>query len=355
MTIMRALSIAPINLLCLTALSLALAACDRSAPKNEVTSAAVQSSELAANTTTSQAGETSTYERWTCPANVGTAPSGELVAERVVAANTTRTEPGLYEGPVWLNNALYFSDFTFAEGFPSRIQRLVDNTVMETFIENSGTNGLAVDADGFLIAGVHSTKSLSRIDPATRERSNIVGMYEGNVFNSPNDLTEAVDGSVYFTDPDFQRSAAPGGQEKTNVFRVAPDGSVSVVDDSIQNPNGISLSPAEDVLYVAGGGNKGFLRAYPIVDGIPGEGKNLVEGIVVPDGMAIDCLGNIYVTEHSVQRLRVFSPTGDQLATIKVDANITNAAFGGPERKTLYLTGAGVVWSIDLDVAGFPY
>src|SRR5690606_40177339 len=80
-----------------------------------------------------------------------------------------------------------------------------------------------------------------------------------------------------------------------------------------------------------------------------------LEGITVPDGMAIDCLGNIYVTEHAAQRVRVFTPEGDQIATIKVDANITNAAFGGPERKTLYLTGAGAVWSIDLQVAGFPY
>src|SRR5690606_33915263 len=186
-------------------------------------------------------------------------------------------------------------------------------------------------------------------------RSTVADMYDGNVFNSPNDLTEARDGSLYFTDPDFQRSAAPGGQEKTNVFRVGPAGVVSVVDDTIANPNGISLSPAEDILYVAGGGEQGFIRAYPIINGVPGEGKNIIDGITVPDGMAIDCLGNIYATEHSLQRLRVFSPAGEQLATIKVDANITNAAFGGPERKTLYLTGAGTVWSIDLDVMGMPY
>ena len=37
------------------------------------------------------------------------------------------------------------------------------------------------------------------------------------------------------------------------------------------------------------------------------------------------------------------------------DANLTNAAFGGPQRRTLYLTGAGSVWSIELDVAGLPY
>ena len=71
--------------------------------------------------------------------------------------------------------------------------------------------------------------------------------------------------------------------------------------------------------------------------------------------MAIDCLGNIYVTEHTRRRVRVVSPEGTPLATISVDANLTNAAFGGPQRRTLFLTGAGAVWSIDLDVAGLPY
>ncbi len=302
-----------------------------------------------------QAAQSSGHQPWQCPAEPGTPPAGELTAQRIPAANTTREEPGLFEGPVWVDGALYFSDFTFSAGFPSRIQRLTNDSVMETLVENAGSNGLAVDADGYLLVATHATKSVDRLNLHTGERQIITGLYADNAFNSPNDLTEAADGSIYFTDPDFQRSAAPGGQDKTRVYRLGPDGVVSVVDGTIANPNGISLSPAQDVLYVAGGGEQGFVRAYPIVDGQVGEGKNLVEGIVVPDGMAVDCLGNLYVTEHTQQRARVFSPAGEHLATIRVDANITNGAFGGPEGKTLYLTGAGGVWKIDLDVAGFPY
>jgi gluconolactonase len=361
-TFLSAASLSPITLstrglsVCTLALCASLVACDQSGSTTEAPQAEQQPAvESRASSSEPSEAPTSAYQAWSCPAEPGSSPTGELVAERIVAANSTRDEPGLYEGPVWLNDALYFSDFTFSQGFPSRIQRLSNNSVLETFMEESGSNGLAKDADGYLIAGTHSTKSLSRFDSRTGERSKIVGMYDGNAFNSPNDLTEARDGNIFFTDPDFQRSAALGGQEKTNVFRVAPDGVVTVVDDTISNPNGISLSPAQDVLYVAGGGDEGFIRAYPLVDGVPGEGKNLVEGVQVPDGMAIDCLGNIYATEHTLQRLRVFSPEGKHLATIKVDANITNAAFGGPERKTLYITGAGAVWSIDLNVAGLPY
>ena len=287
-----------------------------------------------------------------CP---GVAPSGDFIADRIPGANTTNVEPGLYEGPVWINGALYFSDFTFGSGFPSRIQRLDANEEMTTAINDSGSNGLAVDAQGNIVAGTHKFKSLSRYNIATGERTSVVEQFNGNVFNSPNDLTLATDGTIYFTDPSFQRDAAPGGQEKTNVFRAATDGTVTVVDDAIANPNGIALSPAGDVLYVSGGGEKGFLRAYPIVNGVPQAGKNLVTDVNIPDGMAVDCLGNIYVTEHTAQRLRVFTPSGKQIATVKVDAKITNVAFGGVRGKTLFITGAGSVWKLELDVTGSPY
>lgn len=284
----------------------------------------------------------------------GAAPRGQLVAERIVSANTTRTEPGLYEGAVWINGALYFSDFTFAAGFPSRIQKLDAKGVVTTVIDDSGSNGLAVDAQGNILAGTHKFKSVSRYTLAG-ERTSVAEQFNGNVFNSPNDLTIAKDGTVYFTDPAFQRDAAPGGQDKTRVYRVATDGTVTVVDDTIVNPNGISLSNAGDILYVNGGGEQGILRAYPIVDGVPQAGKDLVTGLIVPDGMAVDCHGNLYVAEHSARRVRVFTPAGEQIASIAVDANVTNAAFGGIEGKTLFLTGAGAIWKLDLQVTGSAY
>lgn len=285
----------------------------------------------------------------------GTAPVGDLTPVRIEAANTTRTEPGLFEGPVWIKGSLYFSDFIFTNGFSSRIQKLDANGVVTTVIEDSGSNGLAVDGNGLLVAGTHKYKSLSRFNPATGERSSVVEQYNGNVFNSPNDIAIAKDGTIYFTDPGFQRDAAPGGQEKTGVYRVAVDGTVTLVDDTITNPNGIALSPAEDVLYVNGGGEQGLLRAYPIVDGVPQTGKDLVTGISIPDGMAVDCKGNIYLTEHIARQLRVYTPDGEQIAQAITDANLTNAAFGGVEGKTLYLTGAGSLWKIELAITGSAY
>jgi gluconolactonase len=285
----------------------------------------------------------------------GKAPSGELTATRIAAANSTRTEPGLYEGPVWIKDALYFSDFTFGPGFPSRIMKLDASGKVSVAIEDSGSNGLATDGHGNIIAATHKYKSVSLFTLDGR-RSDLVSKFDGNVFNSPNDMALAADDTLYFSDPDFQRTAAPGGQDKTRVYRVGSDGKVTVVEDTLQNPNGVSLSPNGDVLYVNGMvGDHGVLRAYAIVNGQPQQGKDLVSPLGVPDGMAVDCYGNIYVSEHTDKRLRVFTPAGKQIATIKVDANVTNAAFGGADGKTLYITGAGALWQLKLEVTGSPY
>jgi gluconolactonase len=259
----------------------------------------------------------------------------------------------LYEGAVWINGALYFSDFTFASGFPSRIQKLTTAGVMTTQINDSGSNGLAVDAQGDIIAATHKYSGISRFDIATGNRTAVASTYNGHVFTSPNDLAIANDGTLYFTDPNYQHTAGVDGQPITGVYRVDVNGQVSLIDGSLNNPNGIALSPENDVLYV--NGNSSLLRTYPIVNGQVFSGTDLVQGLTEPDGMAVDCHGNIYVAEHSARRLRVFSPNGSQLATISVDANVTNAAFGGDDGKTLYITGAKKVWKIDLDVTGSPY
>ncbi|MBQ5947242.1 SMP-30/gluconolactonase/LRE family protein [Massilia sp. ST3] len=286
-------------------------------------------------------------------ASCGLAPAGELKAERVAAAAPTRAEPGLYEGPVWIKDALYFSDFSFAKGFPSRVRRLGPDGKVSTAIEDGGSNGLAVDAGGRLVLASHKDKALLRHAWDGAKAALLAGSYKGNVFNSPNDIAIAADGAVYFTDPDWQKAAAPGGQPVTGIYRVGTDGAVTLVDGTRPNPNGIALSPAGELLYV--NASDGLLKAYPIVKGAPQAGRTLVSGLEGGDGMTLDCHGNIYVTEHGAKRVRVFSPQGRELATIRVDANVTNAAFGGKGGKTLYITGAGALWRLPLAVSGLPY
>ncbi len=286
-------------------------------------------------------------------ASCGQAPEGELAARRVMAVQPSRAGASLYEGPVWRVGALYFSDFSTSAPFPSRIRKLSFGDSVVTVFEDSGSNGLAVDGRGALVAATHKDKAVSAYAPDGSKRVAIAAGYRGAVFNSPNDIAIAADGTLYFTDPDYQKAAAPGGQPVTGVYRIGTNGDVTLVDGSRRNPNGIALSPGGDTLYVTAA--DGALHAHAIADGSSGAGRPLVAGLDGPDGMTVDCHGNLYVTEHGARRLRVFSPRGRELATIRVDANVTNAAFGGDDGKTLFITGAGAIWRIKLDVTGAPY
>lgn len=260
----------------------------------------------------------------------------------------------LYEGAVWFDGALHFSDFKTTAGFPSRILSYKDGK-LQVVVPDSGSNGLGLDPTGaHLTAARHSTKSVSVLKDGSFQQ--LAAAYEGQPFNSPNDLVYRSDGNLYFTDPAFQAGDHPT-QPTTNVYRVAPDGAVSVIDSSIKNPNGVTLSPDENTLYVAGNLEQGYVKQYPIAaDGSVGDGTVLLDKVTVPDGMVVDCAGNLYVTEHTKKRVRVIDASGKELGQLNgMDINVTNVAFGGPEHKTLFITGTGKLFQVELPVVGLPY
>lgn len=263
----------------------------------------------------------------------------------------------LYEGPVWLDGVLYFSDFVTTAGFPSRIMSYTPDKGISVAAADAGTNGLGLDATGTQLVGArHKSKSVVKFSKDLRDSEDVVSDYLGKAFNSPNDLAFRSDGNLYFTDPDFQ-AGEQREQATTNVYRVSPAGNVSVVDDSIANPNGISISPDESSLYVAGNLEEGYVKKYPITGGgSVGVGEIVLSPVSVPDGMVFDCAGNLYVTEHTNRRIRVLGADGKELGQITgLPKNVTNVAFGGPQHKTLYITLTGALAKIDLPVPGLPY
>ena len=265
-----------------------------------------------------------------------------------------------WEGPVWTGDALYFSEI--ANDDSSQINRFVPGGSVERgVIQGTGSNGLALDANGDLLLAAHDVGAISRVDLPGGAITRGNQQFNSLRFNSPNDLVLRGDGNLYFTDPDFQ---SPSGriQGATRVYRIAPDGQVSVVDATLDQPNGITMSPDGNTLYVTGAG---VLREYSLdAAGVATPVGNFDQGLQVADGMAIDCAGNIYAVENSARRVRVFSPDGDLIGTIGPDGlpgqGLTNVAFGGANRKTLFISGftQGTqpgLFSVELQVPGLPY
>jgi gluconolactonase len=188
------------------------------------------------------------------------------------------------------------------------------------------------------------------------------------------------DGTIYFSDPTWQFddvwSGAP--EEGTmKVWAIDPEGAVTLVDSTLTQPNGVSLSPDEKWLYVAhvnpdalaGGGwnGKGKVRRYAVAaDGSTSNPETFVdvEGSW-PDGMTLDCAGNLYVATN--RGVEVYGADKSPLGTITVgpDFGATNVAFGGANRKTLFITAERGdddptkriygVYSIEGNVPGLPY
>jgi len=266
---------------------------------------------------------------------------------------------GFIEGPLWIpsEGVLLFSDIDFAtngnpQGPSSRIRRFRPPDQFDVLVESSGSNGLALALDGRVLAATHDLQTLSYFDPANGARESRMLSYAGKRFNSPNDLTVRSDGNVYFTDPDWQLGSRASETSMRGLYRAAPDGSVQLLDASLDNPNGVALSPDEATLYVGSRGSEVF--AFPLAaDGGAGPRRVFAStGGGGSDGMGIDCAGNLYVTSG---KILVFSPAGQKLGEITTDENPSNVAFGGLARKTLYITGGPSLFQIELNVPGRAY
>jgi len=284
-------------------------------------------------------------------------PRANVVAEAFDNTSTAEGSGGLLEGPVWWNGALHLSHFWSSQQPPPANLLRYDGAGLVVAFAQSGTNGLAIGVDGGLVAAEHQAGAISAFDLDAGTRTPIADSFEGQRFNSPNDLTVRSDGTIYFTDPDYQ-APDPNPQPVTGVYRVAPDGTVELFESGLGQPNGVSLSPAEDALYVTHLG--GMMRYDVMADGTvatPGTSFGSVSG---GDGMAVDCAGNLYVTVHSQGRVAVLSPTAEDLGQIDVAPQVTNAAFGGDDMQTLYITAGNpeagnALYSVDLQIPGLPY
>jgi gluconolactonase len=301
---------------------------------------------------------------WRCPAGAFTAPAlAGLTPQRLANVPPDQTfAPGfsVIEGPVWVAGTLFVSQFGSASRPPpSRLLAVTPGTGAVVANPDLGSNGLALDPQGNVIAAVHKDGSIRRLSPSSPTTSTVLAAgYMGQRFNAPNDVTVRSDGTVYFSDPDAYQAPMPAPQTKPRVYRVSPAGEVSVVDETITEPNGVTLSLDEKTLFVDG--DAGLFSFAVMPDGSTGPKTPFgnSSAYTSSDGMVMDCAGDLYVV-HGAQ-IAVLGPTGTELGHLMITGAqaATNVAFGGPDHKTLFITTLDSmpgVFQVDMPLPGMRF
>jgi gluconolactonase len=287
---------------------------------------------------------------FTCPPG----PFGDpLPANRT--ATLIKANAGSLEGPVWVaeQNALYFCVVAPVARM-GRIDRYVPATTQfSTFVTGVDVAGLAIGKEGDIVAASFDSRNLTRFDIASGRRTSIPGSdsYMGRPFNQTNDLVIRSDGNIYFTDTNYRQDGR-AGQETTAYYRFSPAGEVTRLGRGPQ-PNGIALSPDGQFLYVSS--TEGDpVRRFVLDESGAAVGMPTTFTSASSDGMAVDCAGNVYLSTAGT--IRVLAPDGRVLGAITGlgSSTVSNAAFGGPDRKTLFITTASALYQIQMNVPGFP-
>jgi gluconolactonase len=239
---------------------------------------------------------------------------------------------------------VYFSDIP-----NERVHKWSVAGKLTTFREQSGrSNGLFFDKAGNLLACEGGARQVTSTDMKGKTTV-IVDAYEGKKLNSPNDLWLAPTGGIYFTDPRYGRDKKIE-QDGEHVYYISPDRKkvIRVVDDMVR-PNGVIGTADGKTLYVTDhGGGKTFVYAIQ-PDGTLADKKLFCEK--GSDGMTIDERGNVYLTSGKVW---VYSPAGKLIREINTPEGPANASFGGPDRKTLFLTARKSLYSVRMAVRAQP-
>ncbi len=270
------------------------------------------------------------------PARSGAQALGGKAADEPLFVSTVLTAPDLFtrgiEGPACdAGGMLYVANFHHQGG----IGRVAPDGSAELFVDlpaGSVGNGIRFTRDGTMLVADYAQHNILRVDMGTRQIS--VLAHEPRM-NQPNDLAVDSQDRVYASDPNW-------GNNTGQLWRVDPDGTVTLLETGMGTTNGIEVGPGDARLYV---GESAQRRIW--VYDLDGSGQVHDKRLLIEfadhglDGMRCDVDGVLYVTRYGKGVVARVSPAGELLSEIALaGTSPSNIAFGGPDGRTCYVTVA---------------
>jgi gluconolactonase len=289
----------------------------------------------------------------------------EVLDERFGSCGGDQWIRRLYTGCRWTEGPAYFAAGRYL------VFSDIPNDRMLRYDETTGTvgvfrapanyaNGHTVDRQGRLVSCEHGGRRVTRTEhdgsiTVLAERS------DGKRLNSPNDVVERADGSIWFTDPsygidsDYEGHQAASEIGACHVYRIRPDcGEVVTVAEDFVRPNGLAFSLDERQLYIVDTRRK-HIRRFDVT-----QQDTLTGGEVFTtcqagsfDGIRLDDTGRIWAAAHD--GVHCFDPDGTLIGKLHLPEIVSNLTFGGPKRNDLFITASTSLYSLRLNLSGARY
>lgn len=185
-------------------------------------------------------------------------------------------------------------------------------------------------------------KCVWKLDLQTYDLSLFAEGAGGHRFNIPNYAVFDENGNLYVSESGAFREVIG------KILKFSPDGKGQIWHPGGFNfANGMALNPDGKYLYVVVSFLPGVERIEILPDGSAGE-RSLVCTLpeTVPDGLAFDVDGNLYVSCYAPNRIYKVTP-GREVTVFMDDweahtlSNPTNIAFGGPNLDQLFTANIG--------------
>jgi len=301
-------------------------------------------------------------------------PGFGAIVDRAAPVRLLSTGHGWAEGPAWdrARQKLYFTDVPGNRAFvwseKAGVEIFLDPSGVEptraTGMREPGANGLLLAKSGDLLICNHGSRAVQARNFTSGERRTLINRFDGKRFNSPNDLIEAADGTIYFTDPPYGLeglNTSPLKELDVNgVYRLDPDGDITRIVDDMTFPNGVVLSADERYLYVSQSDPEAPLIRRFAIGGAAKDGIDkgeiwfdarpfMHEVGGLPDGMAVGAGGHIFLAGPG--GVLVIDPDAKCLGRIATGRATANCAFG-EDGLTLFITAADRLVAVRMTTTG---
>jgi gluconolactonase len=273
--------------------------------------------------------------------------------------------------PAWFDSRPFASTHSFLEGpafdrdgnlycvdMPyGRIFRIAPDGTFAVVAEYDGNpNGLRIHKDGRIFIADRK-RGLMVMAAAGGEPSCLADGADRERFLGLNDLNFGPNGDLYFTDQGDNGLENPNGA----IYCLRAGGRLDKILGNLPGPNGLALNADGSMLYLnVSRANAVWSMALPK----SGAAKRVSMFLQLsgstggPDGLALLADGGLAVAHSGLGVVWIFSKVGEPLYRVRscADLRTTNIAFGGADRRTLYITEShsGSILRAQLPVAGQP-